>query len=106
MVMIAFFNALMWIPAVALNFAEELIIHHHLRPAILMMFQTNEAAVAEFFTPSGKLLGDNVSVDVNFAHMVCRESRLVIRGAAESKITLRLSSPKQPGYTMEITRSQ
>jgi hypothetical protein len=52
-VVTTFFDALFGIPAVAFNFAEEGIVHHHSRATRFVVFQVHEFAVPKLFFPAG-----------------------------------------------------
>src|SRR5579885_2366667 len=61
---IAFFHSLCRIPAVALDFAEELsIIAQHASPARLVMIEGNEPTVAEFLFPAWQILWQDMGVN-------------------------------------------
>jgi APA family basic amino acid/polyamine antiporter len=63
--MSAFFESLRRIPAVAFNFSEEGIVHHHARAAGLVVLQLHKLAIAKFLLPFGQVFGNDVGVDVD-----------------------------------------
>jgi len=61
----AFFQTLFGVPAVALNFAKEGIVHHHARATGLVMLQLHKLTIAKFLLPFGEVFWDDVGVNVN-----------------------------------------
>ena len=57
MMVVAFLHAHIRVPAVVLDFPEELIIFHHPCAAGLVMLQMDEPAIAELLAPARQVLG-------------------------------------------------
>jgi hypothetical protein len=64
----AFINSYLRVPAVGLNLPKKFIINHHPRTAMLMVVEMHKTIVTKFFRPPGKMLGQDVGVNVYFKH--------------------------------------
>lgn len=55
----------LWVPAVVLYLAEELIVLHHTGAAGLVMVQVYKPAVAEFLAPARQVFGNYMGMYIN-----------------------------------------
>ena len=78
MMMSAFFESLFWIPAIAFDFAEEGIVHHHSCAAGFVVLELDKLSVAKFLFPAGEVFWDDVGVYVD------REK--ILRGKHATKV--------------------
>ena len=76
--MSAFFESLFGIPAIAFDFAEEGIVHHHTGTTGFVVFELYKFAVTKFLFPTGEVFGDDMSMDVD------REK--ILRGKHATKV--------------------
>ena len=78
MMMSAFFESLFGVPAIAFDFAEERIVHHHSCAAGFVVLELDKLSVAKFLFPAGEVFWDDVCV--------CVDREKILRGKHATKV--------------------
>ena len=88
--LIAILYAHITVPAIAFYLAKEFITLHHAGTTRTVMIEVNISLIKKFLAPPGKMLRDNMGVDVNFKHVdemvVCKSRELLSCGEGKYDI--------------------
>jgi len=91
-IMVAFLDAHLAVPAIVVDFAEELIVYHHPGAAGFVVFEPDEFAVAEFLAPAGQVFGDDVGMDIDRKDPVLGHDGFCLRFSFSSRSLILRSS--------------